>query len=154
MPTVRFALAALVLVAGSLSAAAPPVAINSDRVTTLLEALDDDSFDVRQSADEELRAMGRAVVGYLRDEHLRTQSPEVRDRLSRMIHDLNVHERIPHLVRMLTHKDERFRTHAERALRNVPPAELPALEAELKKGSGEGRRKLERIIADISSVGR
>lgn len=151
MPAVRFALAALVLVAGSLSAAAPRPPLNSDRITALLEALDHDCFDVRQKADEELRSMGRAVMPYLRDEQLRTPSAEVKDRLTRMLNDLNVHERIPQLVQMLGDKDQRFRAHAERALRNVPVEQLPTLEAELKKGKGEPRRLLQRIIADISA---
>ena len=77
MPLIqRFAVAALLIAAGLGRPAAPPAAIDSTRVTALLEALDADEFDTRQGADEELRGMGRAVVAYLQEEHLRTPSPE------------------------------------------------------------------------------
>ncbi len=152
MPLVtRSALLALLFAAGLAAAAAPPTGIDSSRVITLLLALDDDSFDVRQSADEELRGMGRAVVAYLREEHLRSPSLEVKARLGRMIDDLTVGERIPALVKQLGHDDSRFRVHAELTLRKASMENLPALEAELATWRGEGRRALERIIAAIAA---
>lgn len=151
MSAIRLALVALLLATGSLPAAGPRFTIDSFRVTALLESLDDDNFEVRQQADEELRQMGKAVVAYLREEHLRTKSPEVKDRLGRMIRDLSVHERIPQLVEMLSHKDQRFRTHAHRTLRNVSLDQLPVLEAELVKRNGEGRQQLQQIIAELST---
>jgi len=151
MPLVRrFALLALTLSAGLLSAAAPPAGIDSGRVSVLLRDLDDDAFAVRQSADEELRGMGRAVVAYIQEERLRSPSLEVRDRLERMMRDMSVGERIPTLVKQLGHADARFRTHAELTLRKAGVENLPALEAELLRGQGEGRRTLQRIIADLA----
>ena len=142
---------ALLLAPAILLAAAAPVGIDSSRVTVLLQALDDDSFDVRQAADDELRGMGRAVIPYLREEHLRSPSPEVKGRLGRMIDDLSVGEGIPTLVKQLPHDDPRFRARAELALRKASRENLPALEAELTRRSGPGRRMLERIIAEIAA---
>jgi hypothetical protein len=152
MPLIRrFAVAALLVAASLGRAAAPPVGVDCARVSALLQALDDDDFDTRQSADEELRGMGRAVVAYLQEEHLRTPSPEVKARLGFMIRDLTLGERIPELVKMLSHADGRFRSHAEVTLRKVSVEDLPALEAELVKGRPECRRIIQRIIADVSA---
>lgn len=145
-----YRLTALLLASSLAFAAAPPRAIDSFRVTALLTALDDDSFDTRQAADAELRRMGPAVVAYLRDEQLRTASLEVKDRLNRMVRDLTVGERVPELAKMLDHADARHRAHAEETLRKAAADILPALEAQLSKHNGQTRRKLERFISEAS----
>lgn len=150
--TARFALFAALLLAAAAPAAAPPRQVDSDRVTVLLQMLDDDDFETRRAADDELRTLGRAVLPYLHDEHLRTASLEVRDRLGRMIRDLTVDERVPDLVKMLTHAEGRFRIHAAHCLRQLGPDQLPALEAALDRAaSPSGRQLLQQLIAELKS---
>jgi hypothetical protein len=62
--------------------------VDVDRVFRLLGDLDEDDYDVRQRADERLRALGPAVLPWLQDEYERNPSLEVRDRVRRMIRDL------------------------------------------------------------------
>ena len=144
------ALAALCLGASLAPAAAPLARIDSFRVTALLAALDHDDFDTRQAADIELRRMGFRVLAYLREEQLRTPSFEVKDRLNRIIRDLDIRERLPDLVALLGHADARRRACAEATLRQAGPDQLPALEAQLARRTGAARLALRRIIADLS----
>jgi HEAT repeat protein len=144
------ALALLVFCPALSFAAAPPTQIDSDRVTVLLGLLDDDEFEVRKNADDELRKMGKAVIPYLREEQMRSASLEVRDRLKKIVRDLSADEGVPTLVQQLTHKDARFRQHAVFALGRLTPDHLPALEAVLKRGtSPEAKRVLEQVIAEL-----
>jgi hypothetical protein len=53
------------------NAAAPPTRIDSSKVSQLLRQLDDDEFDVRQTADFRKSAMGKPVIPYLREEQSR-----------------------------------------------------------------------------------
>jgi len=69
--------------------AAEPAAADPDRILRLLNDLDDDHFDVRQRADQQLRAMGPGILPWLHDEYQRNPSLEVRDRVRRMIRDLH-----------------------------------------------------------------
>jgi len=68
--------------------AAELAATDPDRILRLLSDLDDDSFDVRQRADQQLRQMGPGILPWLHDEYQRNPSFEVRDRVRRMIRDL------------------------------------------------------------------
>ncbi|MFQ3594020.1 MAG: hypothetical protein SNJ82_12640 [Gemmataceae bacterium] len=83
----------LILLMGPGGTTAPLVAretpgIDADEVLRLLNDLDDDAFDVRQRADLRLRALGPAILPWLLDEYERNPSFEVRDRVRRMIRDL------------------------------------------------------------------
>ncbi|MGL4553095.1 MAG: hypothetical protein ACRC33_18170 [Gemmataceae bacterium] len=130
--------------------AAPPTRIDCDRVTALLRALDDDQFQARKDADDELRRMGKAVLPYLREEQLRTASLEVRDRLNKIARDLSADELVPTLVQQLTHSDARHRRHATFALGRLTADQLPALEAALTRGTApEAKRVLEQMIAEL-----
>ena len=122
-----YALAVLCVAAPFAAAAAPPVGIDSNRITILFSKLDEDAFETRQAADDELRGMGPGVVAYLREEHLRTASPEVRHRLDRIIRDLAIREHVPVLVGQLGHQDARYRASAEKMLLKAGPGHLAVL---------------------------
>jgi hypothetical protein len=155
MPSLlRGASVAFVLLAGvlRLHAAAPPGDVNPFRVRVLLRKLDADSFHTRQKADETLRGMGPRVVPLLQAELERTSSPEVRFRLSEMVQDLTIGERIPALVRMLGHDNPQFGAQAEHALRQAGASVVPLLRKELRPTLDANRRKrLEKIIAELSA---
>jgi HEAT repeat protein len=162
-----FLCSALVLVvtvaaADSVHAAAPPLivggphpssAVNRARVKVLLRKLDDDSFFTRQRADENLRALGKAVVPLLRAERERTTSFEVRERLDRMLGELTFDEQVPDLVRLLGHANLQFRDHAEAVLLRAGSSILPLLKQQ-RQGelSAEGRTRLEKVIAALSAT--
>jgi HEAT repeat protein len=144
------ALALLVFCPALGFAAAPPTRIDSNRVTVLLGLLDDEEFEVRKNADDELRRMGKAVIPYLREEQLRSASLEVRDRLKKIVRDLGADEGVPTLIQQLTHEDARFRQHAAFALGRLTPDHLPALEAALRRGPApQAKHVLERVIAEL-----
>lgn len=131
-------------------AAAPPALIDPIRVAALVELLDDDAFDARQAADRELRRIGKPLLPLLRQEQARATSHEVRDRLTRIVRDLTADDALPHLLRLLTHKDARYRDHAHHALGKLTPDHLPALEAALQRGQeAEGRAVLEKLITEM-----
>jgi hypothetical protein len=147
-------LATLVTVA-PVGAVAPPAAVDSAHVKVLLHRLDADSFHTRQKADDTLRAMGNAVLPRLREELAHTTSLEVRSRLERIIHDLTIDERIGGLVQMLGHENPQFGEQAEYALRQAGTCVVPLLRKELKPSLDDLRRKrIEKIIAELSSPGR
>ncbi|NBO91522.1 MAG: HEAT repeat domain-containing protein [Planctomycetia bacterium] len=132
------------------NAAAPPTRIDSSKVSQLLRQLDDDEFDVRQTADFELRRMGKPVIPYLREEQLRTPSLEVRDRINKIVRDLRADEKIPDLIQQLNHRDARFRNHAIYSLNRLTTDQLPALEAALQRGiSQEAKQVLQQVIAEL-----
>jgi hypothetical protein len=140
---------------GLLCAAAPPVRLDSAHVKVLLRKLDADSFHTRQKADESLRALGKAVLPLLREELTCTTSLEVRFRLNRMVHDLTLDERIPGLVQMLGNTDAQNCAQAEHALRQAGAVVVPLLKKELTPTlEGEQRKRLERIIAELSATRR
>jgi hypothetical protein len=142
---------------GNLRAAAPPAGLDLLEVRRMLRKLDADSFHTRQKADDALRAMGKGVVPLLTAERERTSSLEVRSRLSRMIHDLTIDERIPSLVQMLDHANPQFGAQAEFALRQAGASVVPLLQKELRDLQGHTepnvatrRKRLEKIIAELS----
>jgi hypothetical protein len=136
-------------------AAAPPVGVDGARVKVLLHRLDADSFHTRQKADDTLRAMGKVVLPMLREERGRTASLEARYRLDRMIHDLTIDERIPGLVHMLGNDNPQNFAQAEYALRQAGACVVPLLRKELKPTlDGQKRKRIEKIIAELSEVGR
>src|SRR5690349_16541736 len=128
----RHALAALLVLPAALPAAAPPAGLDPDRVQALLRRLDHDRFEVRQRADEALRACGRAVVPCLRSEIERARSLEVRWRLGRIVHDLTMDERVGPLVQLLGDGDPQTRERADWALRRGGAAVVPLLRKELR----------------------
>jgi hypothetical protein len=144
----------LVNVAG-VRGAAPPAGVDSAHVKLLLHRLDAESFHTRQKADETLRAMGKRVLPLLKEELARTSSLEVRHRLERMIHDLTIDERIPGLVKMLGDHDPRFGDQAEYTLRQAGACVVPLLQKELTPAlDGQRRKRIEKIIAELTSPGR
>src|SRR5262245_28032019 len=128
------ALAAALLIPACVLAAAPAAHIDLARVKTLLRRLDHDAFSARQRADEALRALGKPVVPYLKDELGRTRSLEVRWRLTRMVHHLTIDERVGTLVQLLGDGDAETRTRADWALREGGAAVVPLLRKELRPG--------------------
>jgi hypothetical protein len=117
--------------------------------------LDAESFHTRQKADDTLRGMGKALLPKLREERTRTASLEVRYRLDRMIHDLTIDERIPGLVQMLIHDNPQYGAQAEFTLRQAGSCVVPLLKKELKPTlDGQRRKRIEKIIAELSEAGR
>ena len=134
-------------------AAAPPE--RSRHVAELVRKLDDDRFTVRQRADRALRKLGRPVVPQLRVELERTRSVEVRWRLTRIVYDLTVDERLPDLIRALGDSRADLREMADWELRRYGKAIVPLLRKELTpKLEKDQRVRLERIIAELSPVRR
>lgn len=132
-------------------AAAPPEWVDTARVNSLIEKLDHDSFDVRQEADESLRAVGKAVVPLLKDEMAVTRSLEVRARLRRMVHDLTIDERVGELIRQLTDANATTRERAGWALRKAGSCVVPWLRKELKPDMpAEQRQRVETLIAELA----
>jgi len=150
----RIHLAGAVLVltfAAGLPAAAPPARVDPALLGGLFRKLDAEDFFVRQKADADLRAMGKRVVAALREEMDRTRSLEVRWRLSRMVHDLTIDERVGDLVRLLNDSDAHMRERAGYALRQAGPGVVPLLRKELKPElASEQRRRLEKIITELA----
>jgi HEAT repeat protein len=125
--------------------------VDAGRVNRLVEQLDDDSFDVRQEADERLRSIGKAAVPQLRDALARTRSLEVRARLRRMVHDLTIDERVGELARQLADEDAATRERAAWALRKAGPCVVPWLQRELTgELPSEQRRRVETLIAELA----
>ena len=136
-------------------AAAPPGSLDAKHVRVLLRRLDSDNFRTRLRADNDLRAMGKGVLPLLRAEHERTESLEVRDRLTVMIHDLTIDERIGQLVKLLGDKDALNRTRADYALRQAGAGVVPLLKKEMRPELGrEQRKQMEKIIAEMTPRGR
>jgi hypothetical protein len=139
-------------VAGLLQGAAAPARMNPARVGVLLRKLDADNFFTRQRADETLRKLGKPVLPLLRAERERTTSLEVRDRLDRMMRDLERDEEVAGLVRLLGHANQQYREQADQVLRRSGTAVLPLLKKELKgELDGQCRARLEKIIAELSA---
>ena len=133
------------------TAVAPPGIPDAEQVRVLLRRLDSDSFRTRLRADNELRGMGKGVLPLLRAEHERTDSLEVRDRLTNMIHDLTIDERVGQLVKLLGDKDALNRTRADYALRQAGAGVVPLLKKELRPElGGEQRKQMEKIIAEMT----
>lgn len=81
---------------GTVLAAEAPPRLDTDLVLRLLADLDDDTYAVRQQADDQLRSLGPRVLPWLQDEYERNPSLEVRDRVRRMIRDLEKAAPAPH----------------------------------------------------------
>jgi hypothetical protein len=142
-----------VLWSGAARAAAPPD--RGRHVAELVRQLDDDRFTVRQRADRALRKLGRPVVPQLRLELEHTKSVEVRWRLTRIIYDLTVDERLPDLIRALGDSHADLREMADWELRRYGKAIVPLLRKELTAKLDKDRRvRLERIIAELSPLRR
>ena len=150
MPT-RLACAFVVVLTGLTPAAAPPPGPDAGHVRVLLRRLDADAFSTRLHADEDLRAMGKRVLPMLRAEQARTDSAEVRDRLTVMIRDLTIDERVGQLVELLGDKNARQRARAEYALHQAGAGVVPLLRQEIRPDTGgEQRKRIEKIIADLT----
>jgi hypothetical protein len=151
MPS-RLACTFVVAIMTSLApAAAPPAGPDAQHVRVLLRRLDSDHFSTRLRADDELRTIGKGVLPYLRTEHERTQSPEVRDRLAVMIRDLTIDERVGQLVKLLGDKDAQMRARADYALRQAGAGVVPLLRQEMRPElGGEQRKQIEKIIAELT----
>ena len=151
MPT-RLVCALIVAVVTTLApAAAPPAGPDAKHVGVLMRRLDSDDFSTRLRADDELRAMGKRVLPYVRAEHERTESPEVRDRLTVMIRDLTIDERVGQLVKLLADDDAQTRARADYALRQAGASVVPLLRQEMRPElGGEQRKQIEKIIAELS----
>ena len=96
MRTAPLLLGIVFLGLGTLLGAGAPPQLDTDRVLRLLADLDDDTYAVRQQADDQLRALGPTILPWLQDEYERNPSLEVRDRVRRMIRDLEKVARAPH----------------------------------------------------------
>lgn len=132
-------------------AVAPPGSLDARHIRVLLRRLDSESFRTRLRADTELRAMGKGVLPLLRAEHERTDSLEVRDRLTVMIHDLTIDERVGQLVKLLGDKDALNRARADYALRQAGASVVPLLKKEMRPElGGEQRKQMEKIIAEMT----
>ena len=150
MPT-RLACAFVVAFVTFAPAAAPPTGPDARHVRVLLRRLDSDHFSTRLRADDELRAMGKSALPYLRAELGRTKSAEVRDRLGVMIRDLTIDERVGQLVELLGDKDARMRARADYALRQAGAGVVPLLRQEMRPElGGEQRKRIEKIIAELT----
>lgn len=133
--------------------AAPPERVNAALVEKLLASLDDDSFDVRQEADERLRGLGKAVVGKLKAALAATRSLEVRARLGRIVHDLTIDERVGELTRQLGDGDAETRERATWSLRKAGACVVPWLRGELSpEMPAEQRRRVESLITELTSA--
>ena len=147
----RLACAFVVALATLAPAAAPPNGPDAKHVGVLLRRLDSDRFSTRLRADNELRSMGKPVLPHLRAEQARTKSPEVRDRLTVMIRDLTIDERVGQLVKLLGDKDARMRASADYALRQAGAGVVPLLKKEMGPALGGAQRKqIEKIIAELT----
>jgi hypothetical protein len=145
------ALTALVALTATAVAVGPPPASTAGRVAALVKKLDADAFRTRQRADNALRAMGPAVLPYVREELSRTRSFEVRHRLGLIEKHLTADDHISGLVQELGHSDKRIFEHADRTLRNNGPAVVPLLRKELNGNlTARHRQRLEKIIDDLS----
>ena len=152
MPT-RLAIAFVVaLVITTFAAgAAPPTGPDAKHIRLLMRQLDSDTFSTRLRADNELRAMGKSVLPYLRAEHEQTDSLEVRDRLRVMIRDLTIDERIGQLIKSLGDKDAQERARADYALRQAGAGVVPLLKQEMRPElGGEQRKRIEKIITELT----
>lgn len=74
-----------------------PPKVDRERVQRLIVQLDDDSFDVRSKADEALRGIGEAAARIIQETLEGDVSPEVRDRLLRIMDQREAfrHSRFP-----------------------------------------------------------
>jgi hypothetical protein len=145
-------LAACLFAVANLPAAGPPVGIDPVTVSRLLHKLDAENFHVRQKADDTLRSMGKKVLPLLRGELTRTNSLEVRARLTRMVEDLTFDERVPGLVKQLGHVNPMVGDHAEFTLRQAGASVVPLLRKELTPSLDvDQRKRLEKIIDDLSA---
>ncbi len=132
-------------------AVAPPRAVNTDQVRAWLVELDDDDFEIRQRADEQLRSLGKAVVPTLKQELSRTKSYEVKARLGRMIHDLTLDERIETMVRQLADQDAATRARAAWELRRAGALAVPLLREQMKGNMPKQvREQVETMLTELS----
>jgi hypothetical protein len=133
-------------------AAAPPSAPAPDeaRLRALFERLDDDEFEVRQAADRELRALGKAATPHLLAERITNRSMEVCYRIDKMTQSLTQPERLAGWVRLLAHPDARCRERADQVLREACPQALPAL-LKIKHSLDEQcKAKLDKLIDELA----
>ena len=149
--SIRLAFAVAVVFTSLAVGAAPPTVLDAGHVRELLIQLDSDAFSTRLHADNELRAMGKSVLPFLRTEHEKTDSLEVRDRLRLMIRDLTIDERIGQLVKRLGDKDALERARADYALRQAGAGIVPLLKQEMRPElGGEQRKRIEKIITELT----
>lgn len=157
LPVVRGALALLAASAAlaTARAVAPPPRLDLAHVAALFKKLDADAFRTRQRADDALRALGRPALPLIRDELARTRSFEVRHRLRLIEQHLTTDDNLAELVRLLGHSDRKLQQHAGQTLRNAGAAALPVMRRELGKPlPAEHRKRLEKVIADVSAMTR
>jgi hypothetical protein len=62
-----------------------PQPIDGKRVATLIVALDDDDYDVRENASKDLRRLGEGVVKTLKEARVAAKSAEQRERLDELL---------------------------------------------------------------------
>jgi len=148
------ALAAVSALAAATSAAAPPAApaLDEARMRALFGRLDDDDFEVRQAADRELRALGRAAHPRLLAERVLTGSLEVCHRLDQMTHSMTQPERLAAWARLLDHPDAHCRDKADETLRQACPAALPALLKIKNTLDPQSRARLDKLIDELADA--
>src|SRR5439155_23950528 len=122
------------------------------RMRALFERLGDDDFEVRQAADRELRALGKAAHPRLLAERITTDSLEVCHRIDKMAHSLTQPERLAAWVRLLDHPDPRCREKADETLRQACPAALPALLKIKNTLDSQCRARLDRLIDELAEA--
>lgn len=130
-------------------ASAPPV-IDEAAMQALFEQLDDDEFEIRQAADRQLRALGKAAVPRLLAERITTPSLEVCHRIDKMTQSLSQPERLAGWVRLLGHSDPRCRERADKTLRQACPAALPALLKIRNTLEPQCRAHLDKLIDELA----
>ena len=149
----RFCAAVVLALTIPLIAAGPPNRLDTKRISVLMRDLDDDDFHVRKKADDELRAMGKAVLPLLEAERARSRSLEVRYRIDRIKVALTADDQISGWVRLLNHDDPQFREQASQALRYAGPPIVPLLKKEIGRASdSQCKARLEKVIEAISSA--
>jgi hypothetical protein len=141
---------ALVLPARTNACAPPP--LDRDRLTALIEQLDDEDYDRRAEADRVLRGSTKLAVPFLQRELDRHSSLEVRKRLEGIIRELSADEHVPELVRLLAERQPDIHEQADFELRRFGKVIVPLLKNELKTAADDAlRQRLERLIQDLNS---
>jgi hypothetical protein len=147
------ALAAVCALSAAAWAAAPATpSLDEARMRALFERLGDDDFEVRQAADRELRALGKAAHPRLLAERILTDSLEVFCRIDKMTASMSQPERLAAWARLLDHPDARCRDKADETLRHACPAALPALLKIKNTLDPRSRARLDKLIDDLAEA--